>query len=304
MFNKKTSNKNQKTNQHNNQKTNQHNNQKTNQKKAQQANFDEDGFDLEQISEKEIQELKITNLVNQEKKKTKTVAIVGGVIILILLLVVGITSSKLHKLNKSATAVDQSKVVIEDHQDFKKALESSKDAMIGLLNDKIKNIENLNQNAGTNSGTNSKTDKPDTNSPEYKAKNSLLVNYKKANAEQADIAKNIISEICSIDSSIEDKDLEIKRQRVSKYFKDELSKQTYDLVNGTSPAKKINENTALVGVPIVTMITTNDDYTETMIYACIVSNNKQYTAIYKANWKSDNKLDDFQFIGLMDEFKL
>ena len=299
MFNKKESNEKQ-SNQKKNQQTNQKKNQQTNQKKNQQNTSKTDGFDLDQISEKEIQELKIADLVNQEKKKTKMVSIIGGSIILILLIVIGLTSSKLHKLNESATAVDQSKVVIEDHQDFKKALESSKDSMIDLLNTKIKNIEDLNKSA--NSST--QTDKPDPNSPEHKAKNSLLINYKKANAEQAEISQKIITEICSIDSSIDEKDLEIKRQRVSKYFKDELSKQTYDLVNGTSPAKKINANVALVGVPMVTMITTNDDYTETMIYACIVSNNKQYTAIYKANWKSDNKLDDFQFIGLMDEFKL
>ena len=291
MFNKKESNERQ---------INQKKNQQSNQKKNQQNTSKTDGFDLDQISEKEIQELKIADLVNQEKKKTKMVSIIGGSIILILLIVIGLTSSKLHKLNESATAVDQSKVVIEDHQDFKKALESSKDSMIDLLNTKIKNIEDLNKSA--NSST--QTDKPDPNSPEYKAKNSLLINYKKANAEQAEISQKIITEICSIDSSIDEKDLEIKRQRISKYFKDELSKQTYDLVNGTSPAKKINANVALVGVPMVTMITTNDDYTETMIYACVVSNNKQYTAIYKANWKSDNKLDDFQFIGLMDEFKL
>ena len=88
------------------------------------------------------------------------------------------------------------------------------------------------------------------------------------------------------------------------YFKDDLSKSTYKLVEASTPTKVLEIETKLVGVPIVTEISRKNEKSESLVYCCIAgANNKQYTAIYHVDWDND-KIVDMEFYGVMEGFKL
>lgn len=244
-----------------------------------------------------------------KNNKLKFGGIVVGCLILIFILF-----SMLHGDNKSSKTEGSvpklDNVKIQSHENFLDDLETSKDSMIDTLNDKLAGLENANSSSSKFNYLDFYTNDIDDSDvkEDDKQKIELVNDYEIAKssftARQAEIAKAIINDIVNISNDYNDSDLEIIRKRVSRYFKDDLSKATYKLVEASTPTKVLEVDTKLIGIPIITEISRKNEKSESLVYCCIATaDNKQYTAIYKIDWDND-KITNMEFFGVMEGFKL
>lgn len=236
----------------------------------------------------------------------------GGIVVGFLILIVILMSILFggNKSNDESSTPKLDNVKIQSHENFLDDLETSKDSMIDTLNDKLAGLENSQSSSNKFNYLDfyTKDTEDDGVKTEDKKAIELVNNYEIAKssflAKQAEVMQAIISDITGISNDYDDKDLEIIRKRVSRYFKDDLSKSTYKLVEASTPTKVLEIETKLVGVPIVTEISRKNEKSESLVYCCIAgANNKQYTAIYHVDWDND-KIVDMEFYGVMEGFKL
>lgn len=236
----------------------------------------------------------------------------GGIAVGFLILIVILMSILFggNKSNDESSTPKLDNVKIQSHENFLDDLETSKDSMIDTLNDKLAGLENSQSSSNKFNYLDfyTKDTEDDGVKTEDKKAIELVNNYEIAKssflAKQAEVMQAIISDITGISNDYDDKDLEIIRKRVSRYFKDDLSKSTYKLVEASTPTKVLEIETKLVGVPIVTEISRKNEKSESLVYCCIAgANNKQYTAIYHVDWDND-KIVDMEFYGVMEGFKL
>lgn len=236
----------------------------------------------------------------------------GGIVVGFLILIVILMSILFggNKSNDESSTPKLDNVKIQSHENFLDDLETSKDSMIDTLNDKLAGLENSQSSSNKFNYLDfyTKDTEDDGIKTEDKKAIELVNNYEIAKssflAKQAEVMQAIISDITGISNDYDDKDLEIIRKRVSRYFKDDLSKSTYKLVEASTPTKVLEIETKLVGVPIVTEISRKNEKSESLVYCCIAgANNKQYTAIYHVDWDND-KIVDMEFYGVMEGFKL
>lgn len=244
-----------------------------------------------------------------KNNKLKFGGIIAGFLILIFILF-----SMLHGSNKSSKTEGSvpklDNVKIQSHENFLDDLETSKDSMIDTLNDKLAGLENVNSSSSKFNYLDFYTNDIDDSDvkEDDKQKIELVNDYEIAKssfvARQAEIAKAIINDIVNISNDYNDSDLEIIRKRVSRYFKDDLSKATYKLVEASTPTKVLEVDTKLIGIPIITEISRKNEKSESLVYCCIATaDNKQYTAIYQIDWDND-KITNMEFFGVMEGFKL
>lgn len=226
--------------------------------------------------------------------------IIGGFILLMILFNILVGGSK--KKEPDNIKIDNAK--IQSHTKFLDEIETSKDSMIDTLNDKIAGLDNE-SNINLNYLDVSAKDKDTTiNKNDLETINKYIKVRESFQAKQAEVMKAIITDLTSISNEDNDTNLEIIRKRIARYYKDDLSKATYKIVEGSSPTKKLKVNTKLVGLPITVELSRDGNKATTLSYACIVAENeKQYTAIYKTNWDKD-KIVEIEFIGLMKGFNL
>lgn len=236
----------------------------------------------------------------------------GGIVVGFLILIVILMSILFggNKSNNESSTPKLDNVKIQSHENFLDDLETSKDSMIDTLNDKLAGLENSQSSSNKFNYLDfyTKDTEDDGVKTEDKKAIELVNNYEIAKssflAKQAEVMQAIISDITGISNDYDDKDLEIIRKRVSRYFKDDLSKSTYKLVEASTPTKVLEIETKLVGVPIVTEISRKNEKSESLVYCCIAgASNKQYTAIYHVDWDND-KIVDMEFYGVMEGFKL
>ena len=236
----------------------------------------------------------------------------GGIVVGFLILIVILMSILFggNKSNDESSTPKLDNVKIQSHENFLDDLETSKDSMIDTLNDKLAGLENSQSSSNKFNYLDfyTKDTEDDGVKTEDKKAIELVNNYEIAKssflAKQAEVMQAIVSDITGISNDYDDKDLEIIRKRVSRYFKDDLSKSTYKLVEASTPTKVLEIETKLVGVPTVTEISRKNEKSESLVYCCIAgANNKQYTAIYHVDWDND-KIVDMEFYGVMEGFKL
>ncbi len=227
--------------------------------------------------------------------------IIGSLILLLILFNILLGGNKKQSSNNNI-AIDDAK--IQSHTKFLDEIETSKDSMIDVLNNKIAGLDNE-SDINLNYLDISATDKDTTISKnDLEAINKYIKVRESFQAKQAEVMKAIITDLTSISNEDNDTNLEIIRKRIARYYKDDLSKATYKIVEGSSPTKKLKVNTKLVGLPITVELSRDGNKATTLSYACIVAENeKQYTAIYKTNWDKD-KIVEIEFIGLMKGFNL
>lgn len=244
-----------------------------------------------------------------KNNKLKFGGAIAGFLILIFILF-----SMLHGSNKASNTEGSvpklDNVKIQSHENFLDDLETSKDSMIDTLNDKLAGLENAKSSASKFNYLDFYTNDIDDGDikEDDKQKIELVNDYEIAKssfiARQAEIAQAIINDIVNISNDYDDSDLEIIRKRVSRYFKDDLSKATYKLVEASTPTKVLEVDTKLIGIPIVTEISRKNEKSESLVYCCIATaDNKQYTAIYQIDWDND-KITNIEFFGVMEGFKL
>lgn len=227
--------------------------------------------------------------------------IIGSLILLLILFNILLGGNKKQPSNNNIT-IDDAK--IQSHTKFLDEIETSKDSMIDVLNNKIAGLDNesdINLNYLDISSNNKDTT---INKNDLETINKYIKVRESFQAKQAEVMKAIITDLTSISNEDNDTNLEIIRKRIARYYKDDLSKATYKIVEGSSPTKKLKVNTKLVGLPITVELSRDGNKATTLSYACIVAENeKQYTAIYKTNWDKD-KIVEIEFIGLMKGFNL
>lgn len=227
--------------------------------------------------------------------------IIGSLILLLILFNILLGGNKKQPSNNNIT-IDDAK--IQSHTKFLDEIETSKDSMIDVLNNKIAGLDNE-SDINLNYLDISAKDKDTTiNKNDLETINKYIKVRESFQAKQAEVMKAIITDLTSISNEDNDTNLEIIRKRIARYYKDDLSKATYKIVEGSSPTKKLKVNTKLVGLPITVELSRDGNKATTLSYACIVAENeKQYTAIYKTNWDKD-KIVEIEFIGLMKGFNL
>lgn len=227
--------------------------------------------------------------------------IIGSLILLLILFNILLGGNKKQPSNNNIT-IDDAK--IQSHTKFLDEIETSKDSMIDVLNNKIAGLDNE-SDINLNYLDISSNDKDTTiNKNDLETINKYIKVRESFQAKQAEVMKAIITDLTSISNEDNDTNLEIIRKRIARYYKDDLSKATYKIVEGSSPTKKLKVNTKLVGLPITVELSRDGNKATTLSYACIVAENeKQYTAIYKTNWDKD-KIVEIEFIGLMKGFNL
>lgn len=227
--------------------------------------------------------------------------IIGSLILLLILFNILLGGNKKQPSNNNIT-IDDAK--IQSHTKFLDEIETSKDSMIDVLNNKIAGLDNE-SDINLNYLDVSANDKDTTiNKNDLETINKYIKVRESFQAKQAEVMKAIITDLTSISNEDNDTNLEIIRKRIARYYKDDLSKATYKIVEGSSPTKKLKVNTKLVGLPITVELSRDGNKATTLSYACIVAENeKQYTAIYKTNWDKD-KIVEIEFIGLMKGFNL
>lgn len=227
--------------------------------------------------------------------------IIGSLFLLIILFNILLGGNKKQPSNNNIT-IDNAK--IQSHTKFLDEIETSKDSMIDVLNNKIAGLDNE-SDMNLNYLDVSAKDKDTTiNKNDLEAINKYIKVKESFQAKQAETMKAIITDLTSISNEDNDTNVEIIRKRIARYYKDDLSKATYKIVEGSSPTKKLKVNTKLVGLPITVELFRDNNKATTLSYACIVAENeKQYTAIYKTNWDKD-KIIEIEFIGLMEGFNL
>lgn len=227
--------------------------------------------------------------------------IIGSLILLLILFNILLGGNKKQSSNNNIT-IDDAK--IQSHTKFLDEIETSKDSMIDVLNNKIAGLDNE-SDINLNYLDISSNDKDTTiNKNDLETINKYIKVRESFQAKQAEVMKAIITDLASISNEDNDTNLEIIRKRIARYYKDDLSKATYKIVEGSSPTKKLKVNTKLVGLPITVELSRDGNKVSTLSYACIVAENeKQYTAIYKTNWDKD-KIVEIEFIGLMKGFNL
>lgn len=227
--------------------------------------------------------------------------IIGSLILLLILFNILLGGNKKQPSNNNIT-IDDAK--IQSHTKFLDEIETSKDSMIDVLNNKIAGLDNE-SDINLNYLDVSAKDKDTTiNKNDLETINKYIKVRESFQAKQAEVMKAIITDLTSISNEDNDTNLEIIRKRIARYYKDDLSKATYKIVEGSSPTKKLKVNTKLVGLPITVELSRDGNKATTLSYACIVAENeKQYTAIYKTNWDKD-KIVEIEFIGLMKGFNL
>lgn len=227
--------------------------------------------------------------------------IIGSLFLLIILFNILLGGNKKQPSNNNIT-IDDAK--IQSHTKFLDEIETSKDSMIDVLNNKIAGLDNE-SDINLNYLDISSNDKDTTiNKNDLETINKYIKVRESFQAKQAEVMKAIITDLTSISNEDNDTNLEIIRKRIARYYKDDLSKATYKIVEGSSPTKKLKVNTKLVGLPITVELSRDGNKATTLSYACIVAENeKQYTAIYKTNWDKD-KIVEIEFIGLMKGFNL
>lgn len=236
--------------------------------------------------------------------KTHKIAFIGIIIgsLILLLILFNILLGGNKKQPSNNITIDDAK--IQSHTKFLDEIETSKDSMIDVLNNKIAGLDNE-SDINLNYLDVSAKDKDTTiNKNDLEAINKYIKVKESFQAKQAETMKAIITDLTSISNDDNDTNLEIIRKRIARYYKDDLSKATYKIVEGSSPTKKLKVNTKLVGLPITVELSRDGNKATTLSYACIVAENeKQYTAIYKTNWDKD-KIVEIEFIGLMKGFNL
>ena len=236
--------------------------------------------------------------------KTHKIAFAGIIIgsLILLLILFNILFGGNKKQTSNNITINDAK--IKSHTKFLDEIETSKDSMIDTLNTKIAGLDNKND-INLNYLEVSAKDKDTTvNKNDLEAINKYIKVKESFQAKQAEVMKAIITDLTSISSEDNDTNMEIVRKRIARYFKDDLSKATYKIVEGSSPTKKLKVNTKLVGLPLTVELSRDGDKAMTLSYACIAAENeKQYTAIYKTNWDKD-KIVEIEFIGLMEGFNL
>lgn len=236
--------------------------------------------------------------------KTHKIAFIGIIIgsLILLLILFNILLGGNKKQPSNNITIDDAK--IQSHTKFLDEIETSKDSMIDVLNNKIAGLDNE-SDINLNYLDVSAKDKDTTiNKNDLEAINKYIKVKESFQAKQAEVMKAIITDLTSISNDDNDTNLEIIRKRIARYYKDDLSKATYKIVEGSSPTKKLKVNTKLVGLPITVELSRDGNKATTLSYACIVAENeKQYTAIYKTNWDKD-KIVEIEFIGLMKGFNL
>lgn len=227
--------------------------------------------------------------------------IIGSLILLLILFNILLGGNKKQPSNNNIT-IDDAK--IQSHTKFLDEIETSKDSMIDVLNNKLAGLDNE-SDINLNYLDISAKDKDTTiNKNDLETINKYIKVRESFQAKQAETMKAIITDLTSISNDDNDTNLEIIRKRIARYYKDDLSKATYKIVEGSSPTKKLKVNTKLVGLPITVELSRDGNKATTLSYACIVAENeKQYTAIYKTNWDKD-KIVEIEFIGLMKGFNL
>lgn len=236
--------------------------------------------------------------------KTHKIAFIGIIIgsLILLLILFNILLGGNKKQPSNNITIDDAK--IQSHTKFLDEIETSKDSMIDVLNNKIAGLDNE-SDINLNYLDVSANDKDTTiNKNDLETINKYIKVRESFQAKQAEVMKAIITDLTSISNEDNDTNLEIIRKRIARYYKDDLSKATYKIVEGSSPTKKLKVNTKLVGLPITVELSRDGNKATTLSYACIVAENeKQYTAIYKTNWDKD-KIVEIEFIGLMKGFNL
>lgn len=176
-------------------------------------------------------------------------------------------------------------VKLDKHQDFLSELESDKDLMIETLNNKFKTLEVA-------------------YSLDDSAKQEFASQEAQLSAKHATILKGILEDVVNIQDSDSDKAVEIIRQRIARNFDDELSKATYQLVEGASPSKALdNKSVALVGSPIISRVYGSENFQSCEIVVALVAgkDDTKNTAFYQVFWNKE-KIVSIKFLGLVEGF--
>lgn len=185
---------------------------------------------------------------------------------------------------KPAQQVTINNARLNDHQDFLNELESDKDLMIASLNQQIESL------------------KIESNITEENFKNYRIAEAQ-INLSHGKTLEKILPEIIEIGDSLSDKELEIKRQRIARYFKDDLSKATYEAVESSTPSKITGKECAMVGVPIISKVYRSEDLESCELATILVASKdgNKYTAFYQVNWDG-GMLVSLNFLGMTEGF--
>lgn len=259
-------------------------------------NFDaksdkEDKEDIEAKVMKNEDTIKLP-FFGEMKKSILKMSLVGVVVLALIFIVISLIGSKGNK--KAKVDNDQTqKVTIDDtklegHKDFLDSLESDKDVMIQTAKAQLNAVENK-------------------QALSRESKSDFYLEMYQQSTAHAELIETILSDAIAIQDSYSEKDLEITRKRIARYFDDELSKATYHLVEGGSPSKDLGIDTAIVGDPIIANIYDNDGSGESSeIVAVLIAakDETKHTAFYQANWSSAGKLKDLKFLGMIDGFNI
>lgn len=176
-------------------------------------------------------------------------------------------------------------VKLDKHHDFLSELESDKDLMIETLNNKFNNLEVA-------------------YSLDESAKQEFASQEAQLSAKHATIIKDVLKEVVNIQDGDSDKDLEIIRKRIARNFDDELAKSTYQLVEGASPSKALNnKSVALVGSPIISRVYGSENFQSCEIAVALVAgkDDTKNTAFYQVFWDKE-KITSIKFLGIAEGF--
>lgn len=222
----------------------------------------------------------------------RNLMIIGGAVLVMIIVIIAISMIKGGK--KKNDPADQkggvqqvtiNDVKLDKHQDFLSELETDKDLMIETLNNKLKTLES-------------------SNSVSDSAKQEFASQEAQLSAKHATVIKEILEDIVNIQDSNSDKDLEIIRKRIARNFDDELSKSTYQLVEGASPSKALgNKNVALVGSPIISRVYGSENFQSCEIITALVAgkDDTKNTAFYQVFWNNE-KIVSIKFLGVVEGF--
>lgn len=222
----------------------------------------------------------------------RNLIIIGGAVavFIVIFIIISIVRGGKKKNDQTEQTGGVQQVTINDvkldkHHDFLSELESDKDLMIETLNNKFNNLEVA-------------------YSLDESAKQEFASQEAQLSAKHATIIKDVLKEVVNIQDGDSDKDLEIIRKRISRNFEDELAKSTYQLVEGASPSKSLNnKSVALVGSPIISRVYGSENFQSCEIAVALVAGNDdtKNTAFYQVFWDKE-KITSIKFLGIVEGF--
>lgn len=222
----------------------------------------------------------------------RNLIIIGGAVavFIVIFIIISIVRGGKKKNDQTEQTGGVQQVTINDvkldkHHDFLSELESDKDLMIETLNNKFNNLEVA-------------------YSLDESAKQEFASQEAQLSAKHATIIKDVLKEVVNIQDGDSDKDLEIIRKRISRNFEDELAKSTYQLVEGASPSKALNnKSVALVGSPIISRVYGSENFQSCEIAVALVAgkDDTKNTAFYQVFWDKE-KITSIKFLGIVEGF--